>query len=87
MVDQNGRWYEESDYSVYPKNKLCDYDRIAIWIRCQGYKPETSMEHLIDMIFSHYLCEIEYEEAEFSINGCIQYIEASGGIKMFDYEM
>lgn len=58
MVDTYGRWTEEKDYSVYPKEKWCDYDYMTIWIREQGYTPETSMENLITMIFSYYEEEI-----------------------------
>ena len=27
---------EETDYSTYPKEKWCDYDRMAVWIRAIG---------------------------------------------------
>lgn len=36
MVDWFGRWTEEKDYSQYPKEKWCDYDYMAVWIREQG---------------------------------------------------
>lgn len=26
MIDTYGRWTEEKDYNIYPKEKLCDYD-------------------------------------------------------------
>lgn len=55
MVDTYGRWTEEKDYSTYPKEKWCDYDYMAAWIRKQGYEPKTDMENLITMIFSYYL--------------------------------
>lgn len=51
MVDTYGRWTEEKDYSTYPKEKWCDYDYMAAWIREQGYEPKTDMENLITMIF------------------------------------
>lgn len=54
MVDTYGRWTEEKDYSTYPKEKWCDYDYMAAWIRKQGYEPKTDMENLITMIFSYY---------------------------------
>ena len=45
MVDQwTGKWTEEKDYSTYPKEKWCDYDCMAAWIREQKYEPKTSME-------------------------------------------
>ena len=52
MVDTYGRWTEEKDYSTYPKEKWCDYDYMAAWIREEGYTPETSMENLISTMFN-----------------------------------
>lgn len=86
MVDYLGRWYEEKDYSTYPKEKWCDYDHMANWIRSEGYEPQTTMENLINMIFSHYESSCEECEETFCINGCIDFVENSGGIEMFDYE-
>ena len=43
MVDNLGRWTEEKDYNTYPKEKCCDMDYMAAWIRTKGYKPKTSM--------------------------------------------
>lgn len=54
MVDQwTGEWTEEKDYDTYPKEKWCDYDYMAAWIREQKYEPETSMKNLIEMIFGY----------------------------------
>ena len=86
MVDQFGRWHEEKDYSAYPKEKWCDYDSMAVWIRSMGYEPQTSMENLIDMMFLHYEGECEEQDKEFSVEGCIEFVRASGGICEFDYE-
>lgn len=87
MVDDYGRWTEEKDYSIYPKEKWCDYDYMAVWIRSVGYEPKTSIENVITMIFSHYDSFLyDYDEA-FSIAGCIQFVEESGGIDEFDYEV
>lgn len=86
MVDGFGRWTEEKDYSTYPKTKWCDYDHMAVWIRSKGYEPLTSMGHLIDMIFLHYEGHCEESDEAFSIEGCIQFAEESGGIREFDYE-
>lgn len=77
-------WIEEKDYSTYPKEKWCDYDRMAVWIRSKGYEPKTSMENLIDIIFLYYEGELEETDEEFSIEGCKEYVEASG-ISEFDY--
>lgn len=97
MVDYFGKWTEEKDYTNYPEEKMCDYDHMAIWIREKGYEPKTSMENLITMIFLRFDCPDnfgEYDEEtgfggfgeEFTIEGCKQYVEASGGLAEFDYE-
>lgn len=93
MVDTYGNWMEE-DYSTYPKEKWCDYDYMAAWIREQGYEPKTDMENLITMILLYYECEIEDGESSYDTgNGNFDgtYIEAvqtyvqDNGISNFDY--
>ena len=59
MVDWFGQWTEEKDYSQYPKEKWCDYDYMAAWIREQGYEPRTEMENLITNIFSFYESDLK----------------------------
>ena len=96
MVDTYGRWTEEPDYSTYPKEKWCDYDVMAAWIREQGYEPKTSMENLISMIFADSEEEIGTHVSEFDTefgnfegsytDACKAYVEASGGLKELDYE-
>lgn len=96
MVDTYGRWTEEKDYSTYPKEKWCDYDYMAVWIREQNYIPKTSMENLISMIFTHYEQEIGDHVSEFDTTfgnfegtyteACQAFVEASGGLQEFDYE-
>lgn len=85
MVDTYGRWTEEKDYSTYPEEKWCDYDRMAMWIREQKYEPVTSMENLIDMIFSFYYDSKEGTD-KVSIEDCQYFVEASGGLRDFDWE-
>lgn len=84
MVDTYGRWYEEKDYSSYPKEKWCDYDHMAVWIREIGYQIKTDIEHLIAMVFDFYLEDTEYD-VEFNIEDCKQYVINSGGLEEFDY--
>lgn len=94
MVDTYGRWIEEPDYNVYPKEKWCDYDTMAAWIREQGYEPKTSMENLISMIFCFYEGEIESRVSDFDTkffdgnytDACKAYVEESGGLAEFDYK-
>jgi hypothetical protein len=101
MVDCYGKWTEEQDYSKYPEEKWCDYDYMAIWIRKQGYEPETSMENLISNImlshdwddnvvkFGYYALK---DERKFPDNMMVyipdiaEYVRDSGGLSEFDYE-
>lgn len=95
MVDTYGRWYEELDYSTYPKEKWCDYDYMAVWIRECKYEPKTSMDNLITMIFIYYEEEIgnhvsDYDTASGNFSGtyidaCKAYVMDSGGFTEFDY--
>lgn len=96
MVDQwTSKWTEEKNYSIYPKEKWCDYDYMADWIRKQNYKIKTDMENLITNIFSFYESEIESYVSEFdtesgNFNGTYTdaaqaFVEASGGLSEFDY--
>ena len=91
MVDTYGRWHEEKDYNAYPREKWCDYDYMAVWIREQKYNIETTMENLITMIFAHYESALEDEqyynedEYEFTIDNCKEFVESCGGLKEFDY--
>ena len=101
MVDTYGRWKEEKDYSTYPKEKWCDYDYMATWVRSKGYEPETSMENLITMIFGYYEDTDEVRERCYfgiqdtrkypdnlmvNIPDVEEYVVASGGLSEFDFE-
>ena len=101
MVDTYGRWKEEKDYNTYPKEKWCDYDYMASWIRSKGYEPETSMENLITMIFEYYEDTDEVRERGYfgiqdtrkypdnlmvNIPDVEEYVMASGGLSEFDFE-
>ena len=94
MVDTWGDWMEEKDYSTYPKEKWCDYDYMAAWIREQGYEPKTDMENLITMILLYYEGEIEDGESSYDTeNGkfdgtyikAVQTYAQDSGISNFDY--
>ena len=85
MVNTYGQWTAEQDYTTYPPEKWCDYDRAANYIRnVQHYEPKTDMENLITMLFLHGEGEI------FDDMGCLNerqmedYIEGTG-ISEFDY--
>lgn len=99
MVDFYGKWTAEENYKVYPKEKWCDCDYVAAWIKDLGYESKTSIENLVEMILSHYQGYLIDEDIDFFIDtkkesenglmisiedvGC--YVEASGGLKEFDY--
>ena len=99
MVDTYGRWIEEKDYSIYPKEKWCDMDYMANWIRSIGYEPKTSMENLITMVLLHYDGCLDDEDKDFytditvsenehnvSIADVSCFVEENGGLEEFDYE-
>lgn len=103
MVDQRtGEWTEEKDYSKYPKEKWCDYDYMAAWIREQKYEPKTSMKNLIEMIFGYYFEDDDVKERGYFaikderkypdnlmifVPDVAEYVFASGGLSKFDYEV
>lgn len=93
MVDTYGRWTYEPNT---PEEQKCDCDRIADWIYEKQYKIQTDLENLVLMIISHFDCSDHYGEYdeetgcggygdEFTIEGCKQYVEDSGGFAEFDY--
>lgn len=84
MVDYYGRWTWDPSR---PKVKWCDCDRIAQWIIDSGYKIKTTIENLVHMILLHFDNPDNREEygEEFTIDGCKQYVEYSGGLREFDY--
>ena len=95
MVDRYGRWTYEPNTKERDK---CDCDRIADWICEKQYKIQTSLENLVNMILLHFDCSDNYGEYdeetgcggygdEFTIEGCKQYVEDSGGFAEFDYEV
>lgn len=93
MVNNLGQWFYTSDT---PEEKKCDYDRIADWIIQSGYKVKTTIEHLTTMIIGIFDCPDYYGEYNpetggggygdgFTIDGCKQFVEDSGGFAEFDY--
>lgn len=89
MVDEwTGKWYPEEDYSKYPKEKWCDYDRVCMAIRADGYEPKTSMQNLIDMVFAYYVPEYDecWDEEKDRMENMLNWVEDSGGWIEFDYE-
>lgn len=98
MVDYNGNWKAEKDYSEFPKGKWCDLDYVAAWVLESGYKPETTIENLVEMILSHYETHLIDNNTKFytdiiesennpmiSVADISCYVEENGGLKEFDY--
>ena len=83
MVDTYGRWTYEPNT---PENKKCDCDRVADWIISTGYKVETSIENLTEMIIAYVESEREgLLYRNFDVNDVKEYVENSGGLAEFDY--
>lgn len=69
---------------------------MAVWIRKQGYEPKIPIDDLIANIFTFYEEEIGYHVSDYDTeNGNFDgtyteaaqaFVEASGGLKEFDYE-
>ena len=73
------------------------YNDINKKIIADGYKPETTMDNLIEKIILHFDCDDNYGEYdpstgcggygnEFTLEECFRYVEESGGWREFDYE-
>ena len=97
MVDTYGRWTEEKDYSTYPKEKWCDLDYVANYIREKKYVSKTPIEELILYIiyyWEEYEQNIENESQSYkpmydnnmmiNIENLAIFVEDNGGLKEFD---
>lgn len=92
MVDSYGNWMPEKDYSKYPKEQWCDMDIVCNYIVNKGYKPQISMEKLIDRILlssdfydmnpKYTPCFDEYSMV--NMDSLERFINESGGISAFD---
>lgn len=89
MVDQFGRWSYEPNT---PAEKKCDMDYIADYIVSQSYVPKTDIENVALMIILHFENELENNEWDWFtfknnwIDDVIAFVEASGGLREFDWE-
>ena len=94
MVDTYGRWTFELGT---PAKDKCDADRIAEAVirlnKKTGYKLETTIENVVEMILLHFMNSELAEEFE---NGTsrkkgqfteyvLEFIHDCGGVKEFDY--
>ena len=59
---------------------MTDYEKVLGRIREDGYIAKHGLQNLILNVLAHY-------EEEFTIEGCANYVYASGGWEMFDYEL
>lgn len=98
MVEWHGKWTAELDYNKYPKNKWCDLDYVAAWIKKLEYKPKTTIENLVEMIVATYDSYLTDNETEFysditesendvmiSIVDVDCFVKEHGGLKEFDF--
>ena len=100
MVDWYGSWIEEKDYNTYPKEKWCDMDYMAVWIRSTGYNPKIAMKDLILNILYYYDESDEVKEDGYflipdarsfpdnlmvNIEDVEEFVFMSGGLEQFDY--
>ena len=95
MINNIGVWTAETDYNVYPKEKWHDMDIVANYIQEQNYIPKTDMENLVNMLVLHFESETEDssswyfptydDDLHINIKGLSEFVEASGGLKEFDY--
>ena len=99
MITYYGVWKAEENYKTYPKDKWCDLDYIADWIKNLDYKPKTSIENLVETIvyfYTDYLIDNDinfYSNITESENGLMIsvedvrcFVEENGGLREFDYE-
>lgn len=84
MTNTYGVWTYEKNTA---DEKKCDCDRLADWIISTGYRVETSIEHLTEMIIGYATdwFEHEYDNWEYNLDDVIEYVENSGGITEFDF--
>lgn len=90
MVNTWGQWTEEKDYSAYPKEKWCDLDYVANYIREQNYQPKIDMEELSERIINDFEEDEDYEPhygENFMIYmpNLMAFVKDSGGVEEFDY--
>lgn len=98
MIDYCGNWTAEENYKLYSKEKWCDFDYVAAWIKDMDYKPKTNIENLVEMIVATYDLYLTDNEVEFysdidkSENGSMIsivdidcFVKEQGGLKEFDY--
>lgn len=98
MITYCGTWVAEENYDVYPKDKWCDLDYVAAWIKDLGYQPKTTIENLVEMIvysYTDYLVDnnvkfyINMKESENGIMISVEdvrcFVKENGGLSEFDY--
>lgn len=63
MINYYGQWTYEPDT---PKEKKCDCDRIADWIKEKDYKPKTTIENFVSItttpIFARIIISLPLKE-------------------------
>lgn len=100
MINYYGEWKANENYNDFPKEKWCDLDYVAAWIKGLNYEAKTSIENLCMMIFEGYdYDENKAEQGYYAIKDereypeCLMvnipdvevYVEEHGGLAEFDY--
>ncbi len=83
MVDLNGNWTPEKDYSTYPPEKWCDCDRVANEVIKSGYSPKTSVGNIVCNIFALYI--MEDGSPKNVVQNCLELVRLCGGFEDFDF--
>ncbi len=80
MVDLNGNWTPEKDYSKYPPEKWCDCDRVANEVIKSGYSPKTSVGNIVLNIFA-----LVDGNSKYTVKKCLELVRFCGGFEEFDF--
>ena len=95
MITKTGAWIAETDYTNYPKDKMCFMDRIAQIIlrkiKEYNYKVETTVTNICEMClaYAEWFAEDEpdmCDEYGITIEGITNYIEAEGRIGLSEFD-
>jgi hypothetical protein len=95
MITKTGAWIAETDYTNYPKDKMCFMDRIAQIIlrkiKEYNYKVETTVTNICEMCLAYAESFAEDEpdmcdEYGITIEGITNYIEAEGRIGLSEFD-
>lgn len=90
MINHQGQWFPDEDYSEVEEKDMCDYDCVAQYVQEQGYNPKTTMRNLADCLLDSFTDEEDYQPKyldNYMINIAMlaTFVDENGGISEFDY--